>query len=163
VSGAPPNGDSSSYRQSIEAGDDMRSTEAAMKFAGERLRGNYGRRTGGAVAVVTALLLATGCSGERSASATDANALQSASAMAPSDVRLAGLYQQSCRACHATGAAGAPVTGDRAAWDARWSKGLQALRSSTIRGLNGMPPGGQCFACNPEDYDALIRFMAAGR
>ncbi len=59
-----------------------------------------------------------------------------------------------------TGAGGAPLTGDRQAWDSRWTKGQETLRASTVRGLNGMPPGGQCFACTPADYDALIRFMA---
>jgi cytochrome c5 len=118
-------------------------------------------RARSAIAAVTTLLLATGCSQERAAApAPDANALERARTMAPSDARLAQLYQQSCRACHSTGAAGAPLTGERAAWDARWSKGLPALRSNTISGLNGMPPGGQCFACSPEDFDALIRFMA---
>ena len=92
--------------------------------------------------------------------APGAQALDRAGKLMPSDSRLAGLYVQSCRACHSTAAAGAPLTGDRASWDPRWSKGLAALRSSTINGLNGMPAGGQCFACSAQDYEALITFMA---
>lgn len=108
------------------------------------------------------LLSATAACSRDSATpaAAAAPAGQSASTAQPSDPRLAGLYQQSCKACHAIAAGGAPLTGDRAAWAPRWAKGAEALRSSTIRGLNGMPPGGQCFACTPADYDALIRFMA---
>jgi cytochrome c5 len=87
-------------------------------------------------------------------------ALERAAALAPSDSRLAALYVQSCRACHSVAAAGAPLTGDRASWDPRWSKGMTALRASTIGGLNGMPAGGQCFGCSVQDYEALIRFMA---
>jgi cytochrome c5 len=139
----------------------MRSTEAPIKLTDElrrRLTMVAGR--GAALAAVTALLMTIGCSGEHSAPAPDTSALERAKAMTPSDTRLAGLYRQSCHACHSTGAAGAPLTGERAAWDARWSKGLEALRSNTISGLNGMPPGGQCFACSAQDYDALIRFMA---
>ena len=107
----------------------------------------------------TAVLLCRGCAKEAATPATSAAPPQASSAL-PEDPRLAALYQQSCRTCHSTGAGGAPIVGDRAAWDARWVKGAETLRSSTIRGLNGMPPGGQCFACTPDDYDALIRFMA---
>jgi cytochrome c5 len=81
-------------------------------------------------------------------------------AMTPSDQRLAGLYAQSCKACHTTSDSGAPLSGDREAWATRWAKGMPALVQSSVGGLNGMPAGGQCFACGPADYEALIRFMA---
>lgn len=112
-----------------------------------------------ATVAVSIVLLCSGCSGEQASPATS-SALPQASSALPDDPRLAALYQQSCRTCHSTGAGGAPIVGDHAAWEVRWAKGLEALRSSTIRGLNGMPPGGQCFACTPDDYDTLIRFMA---
>lgn len=83
-----------------------------------------------------------------------------AARLAPADPRLAELYAGSCRTCHTVTDTGAPLAGDRAAWDARWKKGLPALMSSTVGGLGGMPAGGQCFSCTPQDYEALIRFMA---
>ena len=92
--------------------------------------------------------------------APDAQAFQRAASLTPTDPKLAALYAQSCRACHSISAAGAPLTGDRASWDPRWSKGMDALRASTIGGLNGMPAGGQCFSCTLQDYEALITFMA---
>lgn len=104
--------------------------------------------------------LAAGCTREGKATTPSHDAVARASTATPADPRLADLYRQSCRACHAVAGTGAPLTADRAAWDERWEKGPDALRSSTIRGLNGMPAGGQCFACTPQDYDALIRFMA---
>ncbi|MBB6092447.1 cytochrome c5 [Povalibacter uvarum] len=110
-------------------------------------------------AAASVVLLCSGCAKEEAVPTANAAPPQASSAL-PADQRLAVLYQQSCRTCHSTGAGGAPIVGDRAAWDVRWAKGAETLRSSTIRGLNGMPPGGQCFACTPEDYDALIRFMA---
>ena len=67
---------------------------------------------------------------------------------------------QSCKQCHTLADAGAPLSGDRAAWDARWAKGLPVLLKSTVGGHAGMPPGGQCFACSQVDFEALIRFMA---
>ncbi|MGH6651611.1 MAG: c-type cytochrome [Sphingopyxis sp.] len=81
-------------------------------------------------------------------------------ALKPADARIAGLYEQSCKSCHTVADTGAPLAGDRTLWDQRWAKGEDVLLGSTVRGLNGMPAGGQCFACTPDDYKALIRFMA---
>jgi cytochrome c5 len=81
-------------------------------------------------------------------------------AAAPADARLAGLYVGACRICHTNPDSGAPMTLDRAAWDTRWSKGEVTLIGHTVSGFNGMPAGGQCFACTADDYRALIAFMA---
>lgn len=83
-----------------------------------------------------------------------------AATVAPADRRLAELYRNACHACHGQTGAGAPLTLDAAAWAPRWAKGEAVLLQHTISGFNGMPAGGQCFACSPEDYRALIRFMA---
>ena len=109
--------------------------------------------------LVIILAVVTGCSRTEPAAAR-ADVVARAQAMAPADARLAGLYAQSCKACHITPDSGAPLSGDREAWAPRWAKGLPALVQSSVGGLNGMPAGGQCFACGPADYEALIRFMA---
>jgi cytochrome c5 len=83
-----------------------------------------------------------------------------AMAMMPADARLAGLYRASCRNCHGHPDSGAPPTGYHFAWDQRWAQGMDTLLNHAIGGYNGMPAGGQCFACSQEDYKALIRFMA---
>lgn len=85
---------------------------------------------------------------------------EQSAALKPADTRIAGLYEQSCKSCHTVPDTGAPLAGDRTQWDKRWAKGEEALLGSTLRGLNGMPAGGQCFACTPDDYKALIGFMA---
>jgi cytochrome c5 len=82
-------------------------------------------------------------------------------ALRPADARLAQLYEGSCKACHTVQASLAPLSGDRAAWDPRWAQGEPALLAATIQGKGGMPAGGQCFECTPDDLKALIRFMAA--
>lgn len=63
------------------------------------------------------------------------------------------IYTQICRACHATGVAGAPVLGDRNAWSARLSNGFDALLNSALRGKGGMPPKGG----NPGLTDRQVR------
>lgn len=70
-------------------------------------------------------------------------------------------YDKSCKVCHAAGAAGAPKTGDVAAWEPRMAKGMDVLLVSVNNGLNAMPPKGMCFDCSDADYTALIEYMAA--
>lgn len=109
-----------------------------------------------AVAAALAVAACTPAAPEQSSAQGAAKAL----AMTPADPRLASLYAQSCRTCHTSADTGAPLVGDRAGWAPRWQKGMPALLASTVGGINGMPAGGQCFSCTPQDYEALIRFMA---
>jgi len=71
-----------------------------------------------------------------------------------------GKYNKSCAVCHASGAAGAPKTGDVPAWEPRMGKGMDALVAAVNNGLNAMPPKGMCFDCSDEEYAALIDYMA---
>jgi cytochrome c5 len=48
------------------------------------------------------------------------------------------VYQAACTACHAVGAAGAPKTGDAAAWAPRIKTGYEALLTSVIKGKGAM-------------------------
>ncbi len=69
-------------------------------------------------------------------------------------------YNKSCSVCHATGAAGAPMTHDEAAWAPHIAKGMDQLMHSVHNGLNAMPPKGMCFDCSDDEYKALIEFMS---
>ena len=69
-------------------------------------------------------------------------------------------YTKTCAVCHAAGAAGAPKTGDAAQWAPRMEKGMDALVVSVDKGMNAMPPKGMCFDCSPEDFAAMIQYMA---
>lgn len=81
-------------------------------------------------------------------------------ALRPADPRLAEIYAASCLACHTTADSGAPMTGMEEQWKPRLNKGMPTLLKNVVEGVNGMPAGGQCFACTPEDYTALILFMS---
>ena len=80
-------------------------------------------------------------------------------AQAADDATMA-LYNKSCMVCHASGAAGAPKTGDAAAWAPRMEKGMEVLVASVNNGMNAMPPKGMCMDCSAEQYQALIEYMA---
>jgi cytochrome c5 len=69
-------------------------------------------------------------------------------------------YNKSCVVCHDQGVAGAPKTGDAAAWEPRVAKGMDALMASVKNGLNAMPPMGMCFDCSDDEYMALIKYMS---
>ena len=73
----------------------------------------------------------------------------------------AAVYQQSCFACHASGAAGAPLLGDAEAWAARTEKGMEAVMGNVINGFNAMPAKGMCMDCSDADLKAIVDFMIA--
>ena len=73
------------------------------------------------------------------------------------------LYNKSCIACHASGAAGAPKTGDKAAWAPRLAKGMDTLLKNAKNGFNAMPPKGMCMDCTDDEFKALIQLMSAAK
>lgn len=84
----------------------------------------------------------------------------SSRALVPPDAQLAAIYARSCRSCHTVAATRAPLTGDAAAWAPRMERGMDAMVSSVVNGFGGMPPFGMCMDCSPEQFAALIQFMA---
>ena len=69
-------------------------------------------------------------------------------------------YNMFCIACHGTGAAGAPKTGDKAAWEPRLAVGIDALVESSKKGKNAMPPMGLCNDCTDAELKEIIEFMS---
>lgn len=68
------------------------------------------------------------------------------------------LYTQSCAVCHATGVAGAPKLGDKAAWAPRLAQGVDGLTASAIKGKNAMPPRGASTGSDA-DIKAAVAYM----
>ena len=73
------------------------------------------------------------------------------------------VYNSACMACHATGAGGAPLMGDIAAWADRIAKGKEALYSSGVNGVagTGMIAKGGCMKCSDEEIHAAVDFMVS--
>lgn len=72
-------------------------------------------------------------------------------------------YNMYCVACHGTGAAGAPKTGDAAAWAPRLAVGMDALIASAKAGKNAMPPKGLCNDCTDAEFKDVIQFMSGAK
>ena len=52
------------------------------------------------------------------------------------------IYAQTCAQCHANGVAGAPKTGDKAAWIQRLALGRDAMLTTVLKGKGSMPAKG---------------------
>lgn len=70
------------------------------------------------------------------------------------------LYTQLCQTCHATGVAGAPKLGDKAAWAPRIAdaKTIDGLTAIAIKGKGAMPPKGGSNASDA-DIKAVVTYM----
>lgn len=71
----------------------------------------------------------------------------------------AKIYNDYCAMCHKTGLAGAPKTGDKAAWDTRMAQGLDKVVDNAWNGVKAMPPKGNCMSCSKEDIKSTIEYM----
>jgi len=69
------------------------------------------------------------------------------------------LYAQVCQACHASGVAGAPKIGDKAAWAPRLADGIDGMTAIAIKGKGAMPPRGGTNASDA-DIKAVVTYMA---
>lgn len=68
------------------------------------------------------------------------------------------MYDKACMACHSTGAAGAPMLGDKAAWEPRYAAGIDAMLATAKTGKGAMPPNGASTYSEAE-MRQLIEFM----
>ena len=69
------------------------------------------------------------------------------------------LYKQACTVCHAAGVAGAPKTGDKAAWTPRAALGVDALTASVIKGKGAMPPKGGAMSASDAEIKAAVQYL----
>lgn len=74
-------------------------------------------------------------------------------------------YESACAACHGAGVAGAPKTGDKAAWSARIAQGKGKLYEHALKGFQGkagfMPAKGGNSSLSDEDVKAAVDYMTA--
>ena len=71
------------------------------------------------------------------------------------------IYKQYCFACHLTGVAEAPKTGDTEAWAPRAATGFDALYKTVINGKGAMPPRAGFAHLSDEELKAGIRYLLA--
>ena len=69
------------------------------------------------------------------------------------------IYASVCKACHETGVAGAPKTGDKAAWAPRLASGMAALLKSAANGKGAMPARGGAPDLSDDELKAAVAFL----
>lgn len=69
------------------------------------------------------------------------------------------IYTTNCQGCHSVGVAGAPKTGDVAAWADRLTKGIETVYANAINGIGAMPAKGLCMDCSDDEIIATIDYM----
>ena len=68
-------------------------------------------------------------------------------------------YDAACFACHATGVAGSPKLGDKAAWAPRIATGKDALYATSLKGKGAMPPKGGRTDLSDDAIKAAVDYM----
>ena len=71
------------------------------------------------------------------------------------------IYDAACAMCHAAGVAGAPKTGDKAAWKPRIAQGKDVLYGSAIKGKNLMPPKGGSTSLADAEIKAAVDYLVS--
>ena len=69
------------------------------------------------------------------------------------------VYNAACVSCHASGAAGAPMTGNQDQWADRTSKGNEALYASAINGIGVMPAKGGISTLSDEEVKSAVDYL----
>jgi len=74
---------------------------------------------------------------------------------------IAATYDNSCAACHDSGALNAIKKGDSDKWQQLIKqKSMPTLINSVKSGMTQMPAGGLCNSCSDDDYRKLIEYMS---
>lgn len=71
----------------------------------------------------------------------------------------ATVYNAVCMACHASGVAGAPKTGDKAAWAPRIAAGNASLLKNATNGKGAMPPRGGAADLSDAELKAAVNYL----
>ena len=69
------------------------------------------------------------------------------------------VHDSACMVCHGAGIAGAPKTGDKAAWAPRLKQGAATLHGTALKGKGAMPPKGGNPALSDADVMAAVDYM----
>jgi cytochrome c5 len=162
--GAPKIGDSAAWTPRVAKGL-ATVTQAALKgHGGMPARGGMADLSDVEVKRAVEYMFNSGIAKAAApAPAAPAAAAPAVAAAAPATGKPDGkkVYDGTCVACHATGVAGAPKFGDKAAWAPRLKTGTEALYASALKGKAAMPAKGGNASLADADVKAAVDYMVA--
>jgi cytochrome c5 len=160
VGGAPKLGDRTAWVGRVKQGLDRVYQSALKGHAGMPARGGMAELSDGEVKRAVAYMLNSGVV-PAPTGAAPAAAAAAAAPVAAAKPDGKKTYDTACMACHATGVAGAPKLGDKAAWAPRLKAGPDALYASALKGKNAMPAKGGNATLADADVKAAVDYMTA--
>ncbi|HOX89140.1 MAG TPA: c-type cytochrome [Burkholderiaceae bacterium] len=156
--GAPKIGDRAAWSKRVSQGLDRVTTAAIRGHDGMPARGGLANITDAEMRKAVLYMFNQG--GGVVAAAAPAAAAAAAPAAPAADAGKK-LYDTSCAACHASGVAGAPKFGDKAAWAPRIKTGEAAMVASVIKGKGAMPPKGAAASATEAEIAAAVQYMVS--
>lgn len=69
------------------------------------------------------------------------------------------VYNAACMSCHASGAAGAPMIGNKQQWSDRMAKGKDTLYTSAINGIGVMPAKGGISTLSDDEVKSAVDYL----
>jgi c(7)-type cytochrome triheme protein len=165
AAGAPKTGDAAAWAPRIKTGQAALVASATKGKGAMPAKGGNAKLTDAEIQAAVKYIISQSGSGAKSA---DAAAPLAAAAPATVAVAAAGgdangkaIYDSTCGACHATGAAGAPKTGDAAAWAPRIKTGQAALVGSATKGKGAMPAKGGNAKLTDAEIQAAVKYIVS--
>jgi cytochrome c5 len=158
--GAPKIGDRAAWIQREKRGLAALHQSALRGHAGMPARGGMADLSDTEVKRAVEFMMNSGA-------AVSSTAAAPAAAPAPAAAAADGkkVYDTACTACHTAGIAGAPKTGDKAAWAPRIAQGANVLYDHAIKGFQGkagvMPAKGGNTSLSDADVKAAVDHMVA--
>ena len=162
VAGAPKIGDKAAWGPRIKEGLNRLVSEAIKGVRGMPPKGGNASLSDDEVARAVAFMAnQAGAKFKEPAAKAPAQKPQAVAAAAAGAADGKKVFDSTCTACHATGVAGAPKLGDKAAWAPRIKQGMDTLVQSALKGKGAMPPKGGNASLSDADLRAAIDFMVS--
>lgn len=187
IAGAPKTGDAGAWKPRLAQGFDTLVKHAVEGFKAMPAKGGnasldpvevaravayMGNKSGGKFTEPAAAAAAPAAAPAAAATPAATPAAPPAAAAAPAPAAVAAaapakadaavgekVYNTYCAACHIAGVAGAPRTGDKAAWAPRLALGVDALTQSVIKGKGVMPPKGGAVTASDADLRSSVEYL----
>lgn len=161
AAGAPKLGDAAAWAPRIKTGQAALVASAIKGKGVMPARGGNASLSNAEVQAAVSYIITQSGSGAKSAEAAapTAAAAPTVAAAAGGEANGKAIYDSTCGACHATGAAGAPKLGDAGAWAPRIKTGPTALVASAIKGKGAMPARGGNAKLSNAEVQAAVSYI----
>ena len=161
AAGAPKLGDAGAWAPRIKTGQAALVASATKGKGAMPARGGNASLSNAEVQAAVNYIISQAGAGAKSAEAASPSpaVAPTVAAAAGGNVNGKAIYDSTCSACHATGAAGAPKLGDAGAWAPRIKTGQAALVASATKGKGAMPARGGNASLSNAEVQAAVNYI----